>query len=103
MVDVKVANTKAPLWSRIAEARDAGPELERLRLVLSKNKEASNALEEFLYSHYHYLLTQQRFESDEKIRNMDVATANAIATIAKLIFEDSKQKPASTKSASPRI
>jgi len=90
-VDARVANTKAPLWERIANPRDARPELERLRSLLSKDKQVSEALEEFLYSHYHYLLGEQRFESDESVRNADIMTANAIATLTKLIFEDKKQ------------
>jgi len=90
-VDARVANTKAPLWERIANPRDARPELERLRSLLSKDKQVSEALEEFLYSHYHYLLGEQRFESDESVRNADIMTANAIAMLAKLIFEDKKQ------------
>lgn len=90
-MDARVANTKAPLWERIANPRDARPELERLRSLLSKDKQVSEALEEFLYSHYHYLLGEQRFESDESVRNADIMTANAIATLAKLIFEDKKR------------
>lgn len=90
-MDARVANTKAPLWERIANPRDARPELERLRSLLSKDKQMSEALEEFLYSHYHYLLGEQRFESDESVRNADIMTANAIATLAKLIFEDKKR------------
>ena len=90
-MDARVANTKAPLWERIANPRDARPELERLRSLLSKDKQVSEALEEFLYSHYHYLLGEQRFESDESVRNADIMTANAIATLAKLIFEDKEQ------------
>lgn len=90
-MDARVANTKAPLWERIANPRDARPELERLRSLLSKDKQVSEALEEFLYSHYHYLLGEQRFESDESVRNADIMTANSIATLAKLIFEDKKQ------------
>lgn len=99
-MDARVANTKAPLWERIANPRDARPELERLRSLLSKDKQVSEALEEFLYSHYHYLLGEQRFESDESVRNADIMTANAIATLAKLIFEDKKlvtQKESSYK------
>lgn len=90
-MDVRVANTKAPLWSRIANPRNAQPELDNLRLLLSQNKAVAGALEDFLYSHYHYLLSEQRFESDERIRNSDIMTANAIATLAQLIFEDKKQ------------
>ena len=99
-MDARVANTKAPLWERIANPRDARPELERLRSLLSKDKQVSEALEEFLYSHYHYLLGEPRFESDESVRNADIMTANAIATLAKLIFEDKKlvtQKESSYK------
>lgn len=87
-MDAKVANTKSPLWTRMSKARDARPELSELRLLLSQNKAVSSALENFLYSHYLYLLSQQRFERDQVIRDMDVATANAIATVAQLIFED---------------
>ena len=90
-MDVRVANTKAPLWSRIANPRDARPELDNLRMLLSQNKAVSSALEEFLYSHYHYLLGEQRFESSAEIRNSDIMTANAIATLAQLIFEGRKQ------------
>lgn len=92
-MDARVANTRAPLWERIANPRDARPELEKLRSLLSKDNQVSAALEEFLYSHYHYLLGEQRFESDESVRNADIMTANAIATLAKLIFEDKKQAP----------
>lgn len=92
-MDVRVANTKSRLWSRIAEARDARPELDNLRLVLSKNKSVSDALEEFLYSHYHFLLTSQRFEPDQYIRDTDIASANAIANLAQLIFKDEAKQP----------
>lgn len=102
-MDVKVANTKAPLWARISKARDARPELSKLRMELSKNKAVSEALEEFLYSHYHYLLSQQRFESDSNIREMDVATANAIATVAQLIFEDEQKQQNSPATPGPKF
>ena len=92
-MDVRVANTKAPLWARIANPRDARPELENLRSLLSKNNSVSTALEEFLYSYYHHLLSEQRFESDVSVREADIMTANAVATIAKLIFEDKQQAP----------
>lgn len=101
-MDARTANTRAPLWARIANARDARPELDKLRLQLSSNKAVSEALEEFLYSHYHYLLSEQRYESDSNIRNMDIATANAIATLAQLIFEDKEDRQGPAKPA-PRI
>lgn len=88
----KTANTGSKLWERIACARDSHPELSVLRNVLSRNREASDALEKFLYSHYHYLLTSQRFEPDQRIKDMDLATANSIAILASLIFEDEKEK-----------
>ena len=81
-MDARVANTKAPLWERIANPRDARPELERLRSLLSKDKQVSEALEEFLYSHYHYLLGEQRFESDESVRNADIMTAKCNRNIS---------------------
>ena len=96
-MDARTANTKARLWSRIASARDARPELDKLRMVLSKNKEASDALEEFLYSHYHYLLTSQRFEPDQYARDVDIVSANSVAMLAQLIFEDEKRQPVQLK------
>lgn len=97
---VKDANTKARLWERIAEARDSKPELSKLRLILSKNKNVSDALEEFLYSHYHFLLTSQRFEPDQYVRDTDIASANAVASLAQLIFKDEvKQQEVQDKPA----
>ena len=101
-MDVKVANTKAPLWARISDARDAGPELDALRMLLSKNKSVATALEEFLYSYYHHLLSAQRYEVDKDVREADIMTANAVATISKLIFED-KKEVVRHSSVEPRI
>lgn len=86
-------NTEMPLWERMGSPTNSKPELADLRHTLSVNPQFSQQLQDFLYSEYMATHAYARNEGNAILREQYLQYANALAEVAKKLFEETKQTP----------
>lgn len=86
-------NTEMPLWQRIGSPTNSKAELTELRNALAGNALLSQQVQEFLYSEYMATHAYARNEGNQALREEYLHYANAVAEIAKKLFEEPKEIP----------
>lgn len=84
-------NTEMPLWERMGSPTNSKPELTDLRHTLSTSPLFSQQLQDFLYSEYMATHAYARNEGNAILREQYLQYANALAELAKKLFEETKQ------------
>ncbi|QLD33169.1 hypothetical protein [Mannheimia varigena] len=86
-------NTEMPLWERMGSPTNSKSELTDLRHTLSTSPLFSQQLQDFLYSEYMATHAYARNEGNAILREQYLQYANALAELAKKLFEETKQTP----------
>lgn len=94
-------NTEMPFWQRMGSPTNSKAELSDLRQTLSSNPILNQQVQDFLYSEYLATHAYARSEGNPQLREEYLHYANALAEIAKKLFEE--QKPLPTTEMPARI
>lgn len=86
-------NTEMPLWKLMASPTNSKAELTDLRHTLSISPQFNQQLQDFLYSEYMATHAYARNEGNAILREQYLHYANALAEVAKKLFEETKQTP----------
>lgn len=86
-------NTEMPLWQRMGSPTNSQAELTELRHTLSSHPQLNQQVQDFLYSEYLATHAYARNEVNPELRTEYLHYANALAEIAKKLFEETKTTP----------